>query len=94
MDKIDFKKITPILKNSGVKSAGVFGSYIKGKKRSNDIDILVEFQEPLGLLGMVRLENTLSQKLNIPVDLVTKKSLSPYIRDQILNETQIFYEQR
>ena len=92
MDKIDLEKIIPILKKSGVITAGVFGSYSKNKLNPNDIDIVVEFQKPLGLFKFVGLQNELSQKLNIPVDLVTKKSLSPYIRDQILNETKIFYE--
>lgn len=94
MKKVDFNKIIPLLKNSGVKSAGVFGSYINGEKTPNDIDILVELEQPLGLFKFLRLEDELSQKLNLPVDLVTKNSLSPYLRERVLNETKIFYEKR
>jgi len=33
-----------------VKTLGVFGSYVRGEqKKSSDLDILVEFQEPVGL---------------------------------------------
>ena len=77
MKKIDLQKITPILKNSGVISAGIFGFCVKNKLNPNDIDILVEMAQPLGLIGMARLENQLSQILSMPVDLITKKSLSP-----------------
>jgi len=94
MKKIDFNKIIPILKNNGVKSAGVFGSYVNGEKSPNDIDILVELEQPLGFFKFLHLEDRLSQKLNLPVDLVTKNSLSPYLREEILNQTKMFYEKR
>lgn len=93
-NKINFKGLIPILEKSGVKSAGVFGSYVKGKKNPNDIDILVEFKKPLGFFKLVRLEDELSQKLNLPVDLVTRGALSPYIRDEVLSQTNFFYGQR
>ena len=89
--KIDFKMLIPILKKGNVKSAGVFGSYIQGKERPNDIDILVEFNKPVGLFKLVHLENELSDKLNMPVDLVTKNGLSKYIRQDVLKQTQYFY---
>jgi predicted nucleotidyltransferase len=92
--KINFKGLIPILRKSGVKEAGVFGSYIKGKKKPNDIDILIKLKKPIGLFKFVHLENELSQKLNRPVDLVTKNALSPYIRDEILKQTEYFYVQK
>lgn len=94
MKEINFNKIIPLLKNSGVKSAGVFGSYVNGEKIPNDIDILVELEQPLGFFKFLHLEDKLSQELNLPVDLVTKNSLSPYLREGILNQTKMFYEKR
>ncbi len=92
MNKINFDKIIPILENSNVKTAGVFGSYSKKEKNPNDLDILIELNKPIGLFKFIGLQDELSQKLNFPVDLVTKKFLSPYLKKQILKETKIFYE--
>jgi uncharacterized protein len=92
--QINFKGLIPILEKSGVKSAGVFGSYVKGKKNPNDIDILIKLKKPIGLFKLVHLEDELSQKLNRPVDLVTKDALSPYIRDEVLKQTKYFYGQK
>ena len=44
-----------------VKTIGVFGSYVRGEqKKSSDVDILVEFEEPVGLFEFMKLENYLS----------------------------------
>ena len=70
-----------------VKSLGIFGSYVRGDvKRSSDLDILVEFHQAPSLLEFIRMEDDLSSKLGIKVDLVMKKSLKPHIGRQILAE--------
>ena len=70
-----------------VKSLGIFGSYVRGDvKRSSDLDILVEFHQAPSLLEFIRMEDDLSRKLGIKVDLVMKKSLKPHIGSQILAE--------
>jgi uncharacterized protein len=56
-----------------VKSLGIFGSYVRGDvKRSSDLDILVEFHQAPSLLEFIRMEDDLSSKLGIKVDLVMK----------------------
>lgn len=70
-----------------VKSLSVFGSYVRGEqKKSSDIDILVDFAKPVGLLKFLKLENDLSKLLGIKVDLVTRKALKPRIGKRILKE--------
>ena len=71
-----------------VKEIGVFGSYVKGKqkKKGSDIDILVEFEEPIGLFKFIDLEEYLSNLLGVKVDLVSKKALKPRIGEHILRE--------
>ena len=70
-----------------VKSLGIFGSYVRGDvKRSSDVDILVEFHQAPSLLEFIRMEDDLSSKLGIKVDLVMKKSLKPHIGRRILAE--------
>ena len=70
-----------------VKSMGVFGSYIKGRqKKGSDLDILVDFFEPVSLLKFIHLENYLSEILGVRVDLVMKDALKPRIGKHILRE--------
>jgi len=70
-----------------VKEIGVFGSYVKGEqKKASDIDILVEFEEPIGLFEFMDLEENLSTLLGTKVDLVSKKALKPRIGEHILKE--------
>jgi predicted nucleotidyltransferase len=40
------------------------------QKGSSDVDVLVEFEEPVGLFEFMKLENYLSELLGVKVDLV------------------------
>jgi len=84
------EELKPSLKEKfGVKSLGVFGSYIRGEeKKGSDLDILVEFEETasLSLLDFIGLENYLSEELGVKVDLVEKSTLKPRIGKHILEE--------
>jgi len=72
-----------------VKTLGIFGSYIRGEqKKKSDVDILVEFEKPLGLLEFVGLELQLSKLLGKKVDLVMKTALKPKIGKHILEEVR------
>lgn len=66
---------------------GIFGSYIKGEeKEKSDLDILVEFEEPVSPLKFIGLENCLSDSIGVKVDLVMKSALKPRIGKHILKE--------
>lgn len=70
-----------------VKALGLFGSFVREEQiQGSDIDILVEFSEPTGLFEFIRLKNYLSELLDRPVDLVSKKALKPRIGQNILRE--------
>ena len=87
--KKTLEKLKPLLKERfKVKRIGIFGSYLRreAKKRS-DLDVLVEFSEPIGFFQFIQLEDFLSQELGIKVDLVLRKALKPLIRESILKET-------
>ncbi len=76
-----------IEKDFNVKEIGVFGSYIRGEERlDSDVDILVDFEKPIDLFRFLDLEEMLSKLCNKKVDLVSKKSLKPFIGEQILKE--------
>lgn len=73
--------------NYKVKNIGVFGSVARGDNiEGSDIDLLVEFSEPVGFFKFIQLERYLSEILGYKVDLVTKKALKPSIKEDILQE--------
>jgi len=70
-----------------VKDIGVFGSYVRGEQtKKSDVDILVEFKEPVGFFEFIALEDYLSGLLGVKVDLVSRKALKPRIGERILKE--------
>ena len=72
-----------------LQTMGIFGSFVKGNQNQNsDLDILVEFEKPIGLIKFLKLENDLSRILGVKVDLVMKKALKPNIGKRILEEIQ------
>lgn len=70
-----------------ISEIGLFGSVIRGEATpQSDLDILVSFTEPPDLFTFIRLEQFLTDKLGIKVDLVLKDSLKPHIGEYILSE--------
>jgi predicted nucleotidyltransferase len=66
---------------------GIFGSYVRGDNGpQSDVDILVEFKEPVSLLRVVSLENFLSDCIGTRVDLVPVEDLRPELKERVLKE--------
>lgn len=75
------------LKDFGVKSLMLFGSVARDEARTDsDVDLLVEFDRPVGLLTFVRLKRYLEEILERSVDLGTPDSLKTYLREPIFRE--------
>lgn len=72
----------------GVRSLGIFGSYVRGEQRKrSDLDILVDFNNgTLTLFQFVELRDFLSDLLGVKVDLVEKRALKPVIGKHIFEE--------
>jgi len=69
-----------------VKRIAIFGSYIRGEQiPQSDIDIIVEFKEPVGLL-FVHLADFLEEILETKVDLLTIDAIKPNRRKYIMEE--------
>ena len=88
-----FKKIVTILERYGAKKIAIFGSYARDEaKPESDIDIIVEFSERKSLLDLVGIEQELSDALGVKADLLTEKSISPYMIDRVKREMKVIYE--
>jgi len=69
-----------------VKEIGIFGSYVRGEQEYfSDIDILVEFSEPIGW-EFIDLLEYLEDILSLKVDLVTSNALRSQFKERILRE--------
>lgn len=75
------------LKKFGVHSLSIFGSIARNQARKNsDVDILVDFEKPIGLFEFARLQLYLEKALERKVDLVTPEALRAELREDILRE--------
>ena len=86
------EKVISFLKECGSKKISIFGSYVRGEATpESDLDIIVDFEESISLLDIVGFEMDLSERLGIKVELLTEKSISPYIIEDVLAEAKVIY---
>lgn len=87
-----FEKIVQVLKDRGARKIAIFGSYVREEEKpESDIDVIVEFSGRRSLLDLVGIEQELSDAMGIKVDLLTEKSISPYLIDRIKKEMVVIY---
>ena len=73
----------------GVNSVGLFGSFARNENNENsDIDILIDFSTEKETFDNLMLVSDLFEQIfkKEKVEIVTKKSLSQYLKPYILNE--------
>ena len=81
------QKNAELITKFGVKSLQLFGSVARDEATpTSDVDLLVEFNRPVGYFGLFALQDYLEKLLGCPVDLGTPDSLKPYIKDRIMGE--------
>lgn len=72
----------------GVKSLRLFGSVSRNEATSeSDVDLLVEFSQPVGLFRFSEVRLFLEKILDRPVDLGTRNSLKPKLQETVLKES-------
>lgn len=87
--------INPILRQYPVSFAALFGSRAKGgATKKSDYDILIDYypKSSFSLLDLVGLQLDLKKKLKAKVDVVTKNSLSPYFKKEVLSNMKVLYD--
>jgi uncharacterized protein len=79
-----------VLDAFGVCRLSLFGSFARDEGREDsDIDLLVEFNRPIGLFAFARLQRELGECIGRKVELVTPAALKPQLRERILREAVI-----
>jgi predicted nucleotidyltransferase len=70
-----------------IRSLAVFGSRSRADARADsDLDVLVEFAEPVPLSAFLALEQHIAVVAGVPVDLVSAASLKPLMGERIRAE--------
>lgn len=76
----------PAIKAYGVRSLGLFGSYVHGEqKEGSDLDFVVEFERK-SFDAYVDLKDYLEDLFGCRVDLVISDTIKPRLREIILEE--------
>lgn len=93
---IDRKKIEEFCRQNKIDYLGLFGSVSrKEETETSDVDLLVRFSsQNVSLFEHLNLESRLKDLFGRTVDLVTERSLHPYIRERVLSEVITLYERR
>lgn len=90
---IDRDRLRDVCERYGVASLEVFGSVARGEDRvDSDLDLLYVLG-PGTRLGfrLFDLEDELADVFGRPVDLVARKSINKYLREQILADARPLY---
>jgi len=77
------------LRGLGIRSLALFGSVSRGEAGPrSDVDLLVEFERPVGLFTLARVRRRLAELLAAEVDLVPRGAVHPGLRESILGEAE------
>ena len=92
---IDHEALATLCRRHHIKKLSLFGSTLKGTARpDSDIDLLVEFEpgETPGLMALAGIEIELAELMGgRAVDLRTAEDLSPFFRNDVVEEAVIQY---
>lgn len=81
------QKDAELTKQFGVKSLLLFGWVARNEATAaSDVDLLVEFNRPVGYFGLFALQDYLEKLLGCSVDLGTPDSLKPYLKEHVMGE--------
>ncbi len=84
--------IDKLCQEAGISYLALFGSQSRGDMRvDSDVDLLVEFKETPGLIRFIQTKNKFEEIFKKKVDLVTKKSLSKYLKPYVVKDLQKIY---
>ena len=86
-------RTAPVFEQHGVAYAAVFGSVARGEDRpESDVDILVRLGRPTGMVGYMKLVESLESSLHRRVDVVTEQSLNKHIQPHVARDLATIYE--
>lgn len=93
MDESLLTQLRTYFRGQPVSKAWLFGSRSRGDNREDsDFDILVNFDNNVGLFKYASMVSDLENMLKRGVDLVSETAIFPWVRDSVNHEKQLIYE--
>ncbi len=91
--EIPQERIAEFCKRNHIRRFSLFGSVIRDDfTRDSDVDVLVEFESGhTPGLKFFSMQRELSEIMGRNADLNTASDLSPYFRDEVLQEAEVLY---
>jgi uncharacterized protein len=81
------RTIVELARQQGASNVRVFGSVARGDDTDgSDVDLLVDLDTGVGLLGLIGLERQIAEVLGRPVDLVPAANLKPGVAPRVMAE--------
>ncbi|MHA2227464.1 MAG: nucleotidyltransferase family protein [Candidatus Hodarchaeales archaeon] len=76
-----------LMRTYHVNTIGLFGSYAREEQtETSDLDLLIEFTKPISYFTLFKLEDYLSEKLGVHVEIVTPDGLKELIKPIIMRD--------
>lgn len=94
VDAIDREALAALCRRHHIRRLAVFGSHARGDARpESDVDVVVDFEPGMTPgLGIVAVAEALRPVFgNRAVDLVTRRGLSPRVRERVLATAKVLY---
>lgn len=90
---IDLEAVAEVCERYGVEELTVFGSVARGEATADsDVDVMYRLKAGVRLgFTLNRLEDELATIFRRKVDLVSKRSLHPEMRDEVLREARVLF---
>lgn len=86
-------EIAKLCEENDISYLALFGSYLHGdNKKASDVDLLVDFSRPLGLLKFSKARNDISDALDKKVDLVMTEALHEGFKAEVLRDSVPLYQ--
>lgn len=91
--RIDASRLAELCRRYGISRLEVFGSVARGEQRpDSDVDLLYTLEGGRALGWEIEdLVESLTEVFHRPVDLVSRRSLHPMIRDRVMAEAETLY---
>ena len=93
MVQIDEGRLGQVCRRNGIARLRMFGSAARGEDRpDSDVDLIADFETPVGFFELIRAEDDLASFFGRPVDLLTEGGLSRFIRDRVLESAHVIFD--
>lgn len=87
-----YSEIVNYLKSQGATKIAVFGSYVRNEETpDSDIDVLVDFKQPITLFDFAGYQIELQEKIGKKIDLVMEGGMNPLVEKYALKDYKVLY---